>query len=225
LDRVAKASFEIGEALGYEHVLLAGYYYTAVAAFLRADLDGAESALVRWVGSEWLKHEIQGIPYGETLRGQIAMARGQLDEAIDVFRHGVDRLIDDLMLGMADELLFHLIQALVAAGRRDEAAQPLEQLRQVAPGRSNSQAFLAWAEGLVTPEPADGVEKLRAAIQTFERLGRVIDEARCLMDLAKLLRACGQGDGRAEDERARELLTACGAQVYLRSSAVDAPPR
>jgi class 3 adenylate cyclase/tetratricopeptide (TPR) repeat protein len=210
IERAARASFEIGEALGYAHVLLAGWYYVAVAAFLRADLDEAERALRKWVESDWIKHEIQGVPYGQSLRGEIAMARGQLDEAIEAFRHGVDRVGEELMLGMADELLFHLVRALVAAGRPEEAAEPLEHLRRVAPERPNSEAFLAWAEGLVNADP----ERLRAAIETFNSLGLVIDEARCLMDLATMLRASGQGDGLAEDERARELLSACGVTVF-----------
>ena len=54
-----------------------------------------------------------------------------------------------------------------------------------------------------------------AAIPTFSRLGLVIDEARCLMDMASLLRSCGKGDGSAEDERAHALLAGCGVKVFI----------
>ncbi len=115
------------------------------------------------------------------------------------------------MLGRAEELLFHLIRALVKAGNVEQSAEPLEKLRRVAPGRPNAEAFLAWAQGLPDEDPA----RLRAAISAFSRLGRVVDEARCLVDLAEVLRSSGNGDGRVEDDRARELLTAHGVEVYL----------
>jgi class 3 adenylate cyclase/tetratricopeptide (TPR) repeat protein len=214
IERAGRMCREIGERLGYQHVLGSATYYECMAAFLRADLDSAEHLSQRSLDSPWVKEEVQTVPPLLTLKGQIAMARGSVEEAIGVYQNAVQLLHGDFMLGMADELLFHLVQALVAAGRREEATEPLEQLRGVAPGRPNSEAFLAWSEGLVAPDPADGVPKLRAAIETFGRLGRVIDEACCLMDLAKLLRASGQGDGLAEDESARELLSACGVKVF-----------
>ena len=102
-------------------------------------------------------------------------------------------------------------------GRREEAADPLARLRTVARGRPNSEAFLSWVEGLLAKDPSEGAGRLRGAVETFRRLGRTIDEARCLMDLAELLRA-SRGGGREEVEQARSLLTACGAHVYLRTS-------
>jgi hypothetical protein len=41
----------------------------------------------------------------------------------------------------------------------------------------------------------------------------VIHEARCLRDLAAMLRSSG-GDGKAEDDRAAELLSTCGVKVF-----------
>jgi class 3 adenylate cyclase/tetratricopeptide (TPR) repeat protein len=210
IDRAARASIEIGEALGYVHVLTAAYYYQALASFLRGDLETARLDVRKSIESEWSKQEIQGVPYFRSLEGEIAIARGSVDGAIEIYRGAVKRLNGDFMIGMADELLFHLVRALAAAGRSEEAAVPLGQLRGVAPGRPNSEAFLAWAEGLLASDP----EPLRAAIRTFDGLGRVIDEARCLMDLAKMLRASGQADGLAEDEHASELLSACGVMVF-----------
>jgi tetratricopeptide (TPR) repeat protein len=212
IDRVAQIQREIGERLTYPHILVASHYYLALAAFLRGDLETAEREQHEWMSSEWMKHEVQGVPYMYTLQGELEMARGRVNEAIGAFRSGVERLGEDLMLGMADELLFHLVRALVTVGRGAEAAEPLERLRAVARGRANSEAFLAWAEGLVGGDP----DLLRAPIETFSRLGRVIDEARCRMDLASLLRSSGADDGRSEDERAAELLAACGVTVFAR---------
>src|SRR5207249_1904555 len=88
LDHVADVSAEIGERLGYPHILVASHYYLAVAAFLRGNLDDAERELQEWMGSEWMKHEVQGVPYMYTLQGEIEMARGGMDEAIDAYRSG-----------------------------------------------------------------------------------------------------------------------------------------
>ena len=180
-------------------------------AFLRGDLETAEREVRKWADTEWMKHEIQGVPYLHTIQGEIETARGRADEAIAALRAGVDRLGEEhLMLGMADELLFHLVRALVKAGRLEEAVEPLEKLRRVAPDRPNTEAFLAWAEGLMGGDP----DQLRSAVETFSRLGRVIDEARCLMDLAEMLQSSGQGEGKAERDRAHELLAACGVKVF-----------
>jgi hypothetical protein len=167
------------------------------------------------------QREIQSLPFQYALKGAILEARGLVQEAIGVYRRGVELLGGDFMLGMADELLFHLVRALVLTGRREETGDPLESLRTVAKGRPNSEAFLSWAEGLLAEDPGDGALQLRASVETFRRLGRRIDEARCLMDLAELLGASGR-DGSGEAEEARRILTACGVVVYLRA---PRPPR
>ena len=81
----------------------------------------------------------------------------------------------------------------------------------MAKGRPNSEAFLAWAEGMLAPDPLAGAERLTAAIETFRRLGRPIDEARCLMDRARLLTATG-ADGTGDEERARTIFTVTQTQ-------------
>jgi class 3 adenylate cyclase/tetratricopeptide (TPR) repeat protein len=211
IERATEMHREVGERLGYTHIIVATYYYDAMLAFLRGDLDAAERELRRWLDSEWMRHEVQGMPYGAILMGEIELARGNVQKAIAALRAGIDRLGEEhLMLGMADEMLFHLVRALVRAGRVDETAEPLERLRRVAPDRPNAEAFLAWAEGLVAGDPV----LLRSAIATFSRLERVWDEARCLRDLAELVRASGEGDGQAEDDRAAELLSKTGVKVF-----------
>jgi tetratricopeptide (TPR) repeat protein len=223
IERAARMSREIGERLSYAHLVMGAEYYDALVAFLRSDFDEAERYVHELLAGGHAHFEVQIMPYLFILLGESALVRGRLDEAIRWFRQGMDRLAGDFMLGMADELLFYLIRALVLAGQSDEATEPLQHLRRVAKGRPNSEAFLAWAEGLVTDDPAEGAKRLRSAIETFRRLTRPIDEARCLMDLAGLLRASG-GDGRAEDDRAGELLTACGAEVFLKSPSPSPAP-
>jgi class 3 adenylate cyclase/tetratricopeptide (TPR) repeat protein len=214
LAQAAQMSHEIGESLSYAHAILGASYYDALLTFLRGDLDAAERA-IDGLMRRW-QHEVQSLPFQYSLKGAIVEARGRTDEAISVYQRGCERLGGELMVGMADELLFQLVRALVLTRRGAETGEPLERLRTVAKGRPNSGAFLSWAEGLLAEDEAEGANRLRAAVETFRQLGRQIDKARCLMDLAQLLRASG-GDGREELEEARSLLTACGAQVYLRT--------
>ena len=219
VQQAARMSRSIGETLSYAHLVLTAGYYEALFAFLRGYLAEAEAILdapERWTHE---KYEVQVRPFLYLLRAEIAMARGQVEDAIGALRLGMERIGGEFMLGMADELLAHLVRALVLVGRPSETDVPLGHLRTVAKGRPNSEAFLAWAEGLVTPDPAEGAERLRSAVDKFHRLGRRIDEARCLKDLAGLVRASG-ADGSAEEARAGELLTECGADVFLSSPAV-----
>jgi hypothetical protein len=59
------------------------------------------------------------------------------------------RIRGEFMLGMADELSAHLVRALVLVEWRNET-DVLGHLRTVAKCRPNSEAFIAWAEGLLT---------------------------------------------------------------------------
>jgi class 3 adenylate cyclase/tetratricopeptide (TPR) repeat protein len=217
LARAAQMSREIGERLSYAHLVLGADYYDGLLAFLGGDFDGAEGKVHELLAGDRAKFEVQIIPYLFVLLGECALARGRLDDAIMRFQEGLGRVEGELMLGMADELLFYLVRTLVLAGRSNETAKPLESLRKVAKGRPNSEAFQAWAEGLLMTDPAEGAGHLRSAMETFQQLGRTIDEARCLMDLARLVQASG-GDGSAEENRARDLLTASGAEVFLKSA-------
>jgi class 3 adenylate cyclase/tetratricopeptide (TPR) repeat protein len=115
LDAVEQAglmSHEIGESLSYAHIVLAAGYYDALLAFLRGDLAGATALLDApelWTHE---KYEVQLRPFLYLLRAEIAMARGQMEEAISALRLGMERLEGQFMLGMADELLAHLVRAL-----------------------------------------------------------------------------------------------------------------
>ena len=84
-------SRSIGESLSYAHVVLAAGYYDALFAFLRGDLAEAEAILdapERWAHEQY---EVQVRPFLYLLRGEIAMARGQMDDAIGALRRGMER--------------------------------------------------------------------------------------------------------------------------------------
>ena len=62
--------------------------------------------------------------------------------------------------------------------------------------------------------PESGEKRMRAAIETFRSLGRPVDEARCLLDVSRLLRATGR-DGSAETDQATQLLVGSKIEVFL----------
>jgi class 3 adenylate cyclase/tetratricopeptide (TPR) repeat protein len=214
LEHAAEVSVEIGRSLSYPHVAIAGHYLEALAMFLRGDVGRAEEVLAGGYGLDGLRREIQATPYVVSLHGEIARMRGDEEEALRWYFDGLEILGDELMLGMVDELLSHNVRLLVQAGRRAEAAPYLEQLRTVAKGRPNSEAFQWWAEGVFADSPTEGALLLQRAIERFGELGRPIDEARGLLDLARVELRAGT-DPDATLGRARHLLTACGAVVYL----------
>jgi tetratricopeptide (TPR) repeat protein len=214
LDRASEMSAEIGRTLGYWHILAAGHLYRAVALFLRGELDAADRAMKEGYSLEDIRAEVQAAPYVTMAHAGIAWARGDPDGELRWLFEGLEVVGDELMMGMADELLSETVRALVRRGRSDEAEAWLEKLRGVAPGRPNSEAFLWWAEAAVEADPGEARRLLVQAATRFRELGRPLDEGRCLVSLAEMKGGVGE-DSTPELERARELFTSYGAAVYL----------
>ena len=68
--------------------------------------------------------------------------------------------------------------------------------------------------GLLAEEPAAQVQLLGDAVDRFGALGMKILQAQALMDLGRAEARLGR-DPRSSFERARDLLIACDAQLYL----------
>jgi hypothetical protein len=213
LERASEMCIEIGRAHANPYALGAGSMGGAQAAFLRDDLVLARSLVEQAMGVLPMGEEQQAVPYQSLTAGWIARASGDEDGELRWYLDGLELLGDELMIGMADELLSETARALARRGRDEEAAPLLERLRPVARERPNAEAFLWWAEGVLEREPA----KLHAAAERFAELTRPIDEGRVLLDLADL----GE-DPEANRARARELFAACGAEVYVRQVAAAA---
>ncbi len=77
-----------------------------------------------------------------------------------------------------------------------------------------SRAAALNIEGLLAPEPAEQVRLLGEAVGLFEELGMKILQAQALMDLGRAEARLGR-DPRSSFERARDMLIACDAQLYL----------
>ncbi|MGZ8599966.1 MAG: AAA family ATPase [Actinomycetota bacterium] len=205
--RSAEMCLEIGRSHANPYALGSGTYLLGQIAFLRRDLDAAQGHVEESMRHLDPREERQAAPFEFLLLGWIARARGDDDEELRCHLEAFEVLANDLQSGMVDELLSEAVRALVRRSRGSEARPHLEDLRRVARDRPNAEAFLWWAEGVADADPA----KLRDAAERFAELTRPIDEGRVLLDLAD-----AGVDAAANRARARELFTACGAEVYVR---------
>jgi class 3 adenylate cyclase/tetratricopeptide (TPR) repeat protein len=210
IERACNMCLEIDRALSYPYALGAGSYGLAVVAFLRGDIEAAERYADVALSALPPRAEVQAAPYQMLIRGWIERAKGNDEQELAAYLEGIAIIRDEPTIGMADELLAETVRALVRRGRASEATSHLEVLRAVAPGRPNAEAFLWWAEGVLSAGRDERAGRLGAAAERFRSLGRPIDEARCLLDLADAVAEPGP-----HLERARELLVDCGAVVYL----------
>jgi hypothetical protein len=198
---------EIGRSHGYPYALGAAMVQGGQVAFLRGDLAAATTHLEEANRILSPREERQVAPFLYLPRGWIARAEGDDEEELRWYLEALELLGDDIHGGMVDELLSETVRALIRRGRAEEATPHLENLRRVTPGRPNAEGFLWWAEGVADGDPA----KLRGAAERFAELTRPIDEGRVLLDLADL-----GVDPAVNRARARELFTACGAEIYVR---------
>jgi tetratricopeptide (TPR) repeat protein len=207
IDHAGEMCLEIGRSQSNPYALASAMVVRGQAAFLRGDLDAAESGVKEGMRLLDPHEERQAVPFVYLPLGWVARARGEDDEELRWYLEALELIDDDLMTGMVDELLSEIVRALVRRDRGAEVEPHLENLRRVARDRPNAEAFLWWAEGVAEGDPA----KLRAAAERFAELTRPIDEGRCLLDLADL-----GVDPEANRGRARELFTECGAELYAR---------
>jgi pentatricopeptide repeat protein len=156
--------------------------------------------------------EAQGVARGERTHAMIAATRGDEDRAIGHLRRGVEPAF---VGGVnADPWLFlDLVIALARRGEWDEAAEIWEQLD----ARGTSPAIrtvVAVGRGLLEPDATAAVDALRGAADTLERLGIRVQQARVTVELARAERRAGLDPAPSLD-RARSILEACGARLYL----------
>jgi tetratricopeptide (TPR) repeat protein len=78
----------------------------------------------------------------------------------------------------------------------------------------HSAAHARNVAGLLEPDPARAVERLREAVAEFERLEMRLFAARAMVDLGRALVRTGQ-DPAEVLQRARELLLECDARLFL----------
>jgi hypothetical protein len=123
-------------------------------------------------------------------------------------------LADRIQVWGGQNLLCEAARSLARLGRAGDAAPFVERLRTMSERSVPAAAFLAWAEGLVAADLAARQALLVEAGRRFEVLGRWIELARSLADLAKVERGLGT-DPAPTIARARAILEDCGAALFL----------
>jgi class 3 adenylate cyclase/tetratricopeptide (TPR) repeat protein len=190
----------------------------AITAGVRGDAAvaregiGEFTALLRQV-------DVTSVPYVEEITGivggYIAMAEGRDAEGAKMLVAAHLRVRDErLSVWFGQVLLFECVAASVRAGRPDEARLARDRLAFLAAANVPPRAFLAWADGLLAPDPAHARDLLVDAAARLETLGRRVDLGRCLVDLAAVDKRLGN-DGAALAARGSGILRSCGAALFV----------
>jgi class 3 adenylate cyclase/tetratricopeptide (TPR) repeat protein len=156
--------------------------------------------------------EGQGASRRFGLLAMVAVADGDRDGALQALRDGLEPAFSSGV--NADPWLFlGLFIALARIGARDEASEVLGRLdaRETSPA---IQAVIAAGRGLFAADVGEGIASLTQAADALERIGAPVQQARVLALLGAAMREAGD-DPSAVLERARGLLEAAGAKLYL----------
>ena len=143
---------------------------------------------------------------------QIAGARGERATELDLLRQlaGQPRILEEV--ATAPELVPDVARRAVAMGERAIAEDQRALLTTTE--FPTAVAVSRLIDGLLAPEPREQVRLLAEAVEMFERIGMKIELARTLLDLGHAQARLGQ-DPRLTLERARDLLVACDAKLFL----------
>jgi class 3 adenylate cyclase/tetratricopeptide (TPR) repeat protein len=192
---------------------LHGMRLSALAAILlfRGKVEEAETAHQESIPILNANPEPQSQLFIPLMEGYFALARGENDEAADRFAATID-ILRGFNVESAPEAFADEVRALLRAGRAEEAEGYRDLSEQ---GRSPAaQAIAALIEGLLSRDPVEARRLLGEAAASLEELGILIDAARAMLDLGRAMERLGE-DPKATFERARELLLACDARLWL----------
>jgi tetratricopeptide (TPR) repeat protein len=209
LEEALAAASEVGDGplLGFIHQDLARWLLE------QGRIEEGEARLAS--SDEILRErtEAQGVARGERTHAMIASTRGDADEAIRHLRRGVEPAFAGSGVNADPWLFLDLFIALERRGAREEAAELWARLD--ARGTSPAiRAVVSVGGGLVEQDASAAVDALRGAADTLERLGMRVQQARVTVELARAERRAGLDTAPSLD-RARSLLEACGAHLYL----------
>jgi hypothetical protein len=210
----AAESLEAAQAVGDALVLGYSLERAAYVHALRGDADRAESVLeeARPVIDENPEPWLQG--WAPLIAGHIAQARGSDEEAARALTAGARPLLDRILVWGGKNLLLECVRSLVRVGHAEDARPFRDRLALLAVASVPARAMLTWADGLLESDPATARALLGDASAQFEALGNQIELGRCLIDLAEVERRAG-AESSASSERARRVLEACGARLFL----------
>ncbi len=183
----------------------------AWVALVRGDLDRAEAVLAE---AGPLVVATFGKLVGPIVEAGLAKAHGDIERAADILTTVAAGAPAGPALDLWERLFVEAVVVLTELGRIDEARPLAERIRRIADLRAPVEPVALWAEGLVATDPAEARAAFDRSIAGFTERQQPIDEARVLLALAEVQRALGD-DPAPTVERARRLLTDCGAALYL----------
>ena len=158
----------------------------------------------------------RGRPVGLAL---VALAEGRVAEAADVLDAAL-RAIPPSQPLVARQLLPHAVEALIAAGRLEEAAAFVENSQKLPDARAGA-AQLAQARGLLRlaqGRSAEALDALNEASKEWERIGNHLEGTRTRVALLEALLSAG--DTSAGLSLGRQLLDALGRPLLPREREV-----
>jgi tetratricopeptide (TPR) repeat protein len=214
-ERFSVQCFESAARISYTIMMVAALHDQATVQLLRGNLQEARrlnEENVRLQGE--IPVEFQAEPYEAVLKGRLAEALGTPEEAMARYVKTLDRLAGEMTTGYVEVAVFEAVRLLSREGRRAEAEPYADRLREVANGRPHAEAFSWWADGILADAARDAAVLFEKAAARFESLGRRIDLARCLLDLAEAQRQIGM-DPRPTLTQAHGVIVETGANLYL----------
>jgi class 3 adenylate cyclase/DNA-binding winged helix-turn-helix (wHTH) protein len=213
--RWAAQALEASRAVG--DAIVVGYSLERIAYLhaVRGNPDEAERVLAeaRPILDENPEPWLQG--WAPLIAGHIAQGRGSDEEAAEVLADGARPLLGRILVWGGRSLLLECVRSLVRVGRADDARTFRDRLGTLAITSVPAQAMLAWADGLLEPDPPAARDRLVEATLRLEELGNQIELGRCLIDLASAERRLGE-EPSPTLARAQEILESCGAHLFLR---------
>jgi class 3 adenylate cyclase len=213
--RWATQALDASRAVGDAMVL--GYSLERIAYLhaLRGEPDGAQRVLdeARPIIDANPEPWLQG--WAPLIAAHIAQGRGRHAAAADILADGARPLLDRIFVWGGKNLLIECVRSLALVGRAEEARAFRDRLETLAASSAPARATLAWADGLLEPRPEAARRLLLDAAGRLERLENRIELGRCLVDLAAAQSRTGD-DPSATAARARDILDACGARLFLR---------
>jgi class 3 adenylate cyclase/tetratricopeptide (TPR) repeat protein len=221
LDAVAEpilAAREAAAAVGDSRDVAWTYAVEALLDCTRANLRGARESIGSF-RALLERVDVASMPYVEEITGvvdgYIAMGEGRDDVAATLLVDAHHRVRDErLSIWFGQTLLFECVRAARLVGRLADARDARDRLEQLGSSNVPPRAFLAWADGLLAPDPVRAHEWLAVAAARLEALDRRIDLGRCLLDLAAAEARLGH-DGRPARLRGLRILRTCGARLFL----------
>lgn len=217
LERGLRSAIQHATAAGDQPLIGLSLVILGWVLLWRGRLEEAREALTR---ARKILHDMpepQGKISLERIDEELALVLGRDEEALDPFRRGAT-LADEYSVDQDARVVLELIRLLLQLAEREEAEQTRAILER---GHSPfARACLRVADGLLADDADDAVAELGAATERLEELGVRVDLGRALLQPGRALRDAGR-DPREAFERARHLVIACDARLYLPRAEIE----